>query len=338
MASHDAAGDLDAVVRSGRAAHRHRATSPSCSIPASGSRISPPARSPRSQGGIGLNLIVDNDIPKSSSIRVPQGRRRVIRAVARRVRSVGRRGRRSRTWPVRDEGLFATFADRVREVSGDAVAGPLLDDYWPRVLRRRGEARPSACDSRWRGASSRRLGRCQSRSPAERRLRDRRVPLVRVAPARPAPAVSAGPQRRPGRVSRRLIGSGASNHPVAALAAAGRVARGAVLGLAGGSAPPPARLLVRQRAREMDLRIAGEDEVLLELPAGPGPRGVLRRRALRELPARSIRLRTRALTTTMFSRFLLGDLFIHGIGGAKYDELGDEIARRYSSGSSRRAS
>jgi hypothetical protein len=31
----------------------------------------------------------------------------------------------------------------------------------------------------------------------------------------------------------------------------------------------------------------------------------------------------------MFSRYLLGDLFIHGIGGAKYDELGDEIARRY---------
>jgi len=31
----------------------------------------------------------------------------------------------------------------------------------------------------------------------------------------------------------------------------------------------------------------------------------------------------------MFARFFLGDLFIHGIGGAKYDELGDEIARRF---------
>ena len=42
-----------------------------------------------------------------------------------------------------------------------------------------------------------------------------------------------------------------------------------------------------------------------------------------------VRLRTRALTTTMFCRFMLGDLFLHGIGGAKYDELGDEIARRF---------
>ena len=56
---------------------------------------------------------------------------------------------------------------------------------------------------------------------------------------------------------------------------------------------------------------------------------MLRRRAASRPGRRSVRLRTRALTTTLFSRFLLGDLFIHGIGGAKYDELGDEIARRF---------
>lgn len=40
-------------------------------------------------------------------------------------------------------------------------------------------------------------------------------------------------------------------------------------------------------------------------------------------------IRPRALTTTMFSRMFASDLFIHGIGGAKYDQLGDEIARRF---------
>jgi hypothetical protein len=79
----------------------------------------------------------------------------------------------------------------------------------------------------------------------------------------------------------------------------------------------------------MDLRIAGEDEVLIELPLAPHREACCAVERLRELPARSVRLRTRALTTTLFSRFLLGDLFIHGIGGAKYDELGDEIARRF---------
>ena len=31
----------------------------------------------------------------------------------------------------------------------------------------------------------------------------------------------------------------------------------------------------------------------------------------------------------MFARYVLGDLFIHGIGGAKYDELGDELAKDF---------
>jgi hypothetical protein len=41
------------------------------------------------------------------------------------------------------------------------------------------------------------------------------------------------------------------------------------------------------------------------------------------------KIRTRALTTTLFSRLLLADLFIHGIGGGKYDELTDEIAKEF---------
>jgi hypothetical protein len=42
-----------------------------------------------------------------------------------------------------------------------------------------------------------------------------------------------------------------------------------------------------------------------------------------------IKLRTRALITTLAARLLLGDLFIHGIGGAKYDELTDRIIQRF---------
>jgi hypothetical protein len=40
-------------------------------------------------------------------------------------------------------------------------------------------------------------------------------------------------------------------------------------------------------------------------------------------------LRPRALVTTMYARLVLSDLFIHGIGGAKYDEVTDEIIRRF---------
>ena len=87
--------------------------------------------------------------------------------------------------------------------------------------------------------------------------------------------------------------------------------------------------MARQRGRVVDLRIAGEDRTLVSLPLTPDGEACCAVERLRELAADSIRLRTRALTTTMFARYFLGDLFIHGIGGAKYDELGDEISRRF---------
>lgn len=41
------------------------------------------------------------------------------------------------------------------------------------------------------------------------------------------------------------------------------------------------------------------------------------------------RLRPRALTLTIWARLLLADLFIHGIGGAKYDRISDRIIADY---------
>ncbi len=39
--------------------------------------------------------------------------------------------------------------------------------------------------------------------------------------------------------------------------------------------------------------------------------------------------RPRALSLTLWARVLVGDLFIHGIGGAKYDRITDDLIRRY---------
>lgn len=44
---------------------------------------------------------------------------------------------------------------------------------------------------------------------------------------------------------------------------------------------------------------------------------------------RGISIRPRALMTTLYARIFLCDLFIHGIGGAKYDELTDLIIERF---------
>ena len=43
----------------------------------------------------------------------------------------------------------------------------------------------------------------------------------------------------------------------------------------------------------------------------------------------NFKLRPRALLTTMYARLILSDLFIHGIGGAKYDQLSDQIIQSF---------
>ena len=118
------------------------------------------------------------------------------------------------------------------------------------------------------------------------------------------------------------------NHPVSALAVQGDWLE-APFWVWRRENPRRRGLLARLRHREIDLRIAGEDQILLTLPLAPDREACCAVERLRDLPAQAVRLRTRALTTTLFSRFLMSDLFIHGIGGSKYDELGDVIAGRF---------
>ncbi len=51
--------------------------------------------------------------------------------------------------------------------------------------------------------------------------------------------------------------------------------------------------------------------------------------ALAALNEGGIKIRTRALLTTLWARLGLGELFLHGIGGAKYDQLTDRLICRF---------
>jgi hypothetical protein len=51
--------------------------------------------------------------------------------------------------------------------------------------------------------------------------------------------------------------------------------------------------------------------------------------ALLAFEQEGMKLRPRALVTTMYARLVLSDLFLHGIGGAKYDHLTDLIIERF---------
>ncbi len=86
------------------------------------------------------------------------------------------------------------------------------------------------------------------------------------------------------------------------------------------------RLMVRRLGDVLGLRIDNEDLPSITLtPGNPSSPAA----AWRALEKHGWKLRSRALTTTLFARLFLGDLFVHGIGGAKYDEITDEIIRQF---------
>lgn len=52
-------------------------------------------------------------------------------------------------------------------------------------------------------------------------------------------------------------------------------------------------------------------------------------RRLKGLENKGMKIRPKAVTNTMYSRMFFSDLFIHGVGGAKYDLITDEIIRDF---------
>src|SRR3989339_40128 len=76
-----------------------------------------------------------------------------------------------------------------------------------------------------------------------------------------------------------------------------------------------------------DIKITDGAEVLVTLSKGDDVINNITR--LKTLVEAGIKIRPRAITTTMFSRLFFADVFIHGIGGAKYDTITDEIIKEF---------
>lgn len=76
------------------------------------------------------------------------------------------------------------------------------------------------------------------------------------------------------------------------------------------------------------LTLSDLETVRVELPISPDTSPAKWVDALSRMEEHSIRLRPRALVTTMLARLMIADVFVHGIGGAAYDQLTDSIVRQ----------
>ena len=278
----------------------------------------------RAHGATALNLVVDNDTVKTTALRLPTPpKRECNRPYIRSVlfdRWTGEIPYEERT--IADRELFDTFAERAGVLLRGWHYEPMLPAFWTEV-RQQAERTPI-------------LGECFA---AARRTFERawgchnlEVPLSAVCRTEPFAwfagdllaqlprfhalynSVVADYRRRHGIRSR--------NHPVPDLAADGDWLEAPLWGWRAGAARR-SRLFARPRADHLELRIGDQSRLRLST----NPRELVSN--WRALEAQGFKLRSRALTTTLYARLFLADLFIHGIGGGKYDELTDELIRRF---------
>jgi hypothetical protein len=275
--------------------------------------------------GVAVNLAIDSDTIKTASLAMPTG------SVAQpRVENVPI-DHQSAEIPyeeraIVDRDCLESFGRRAAETIAPLVSNPLVREFWPLVVERAGE-----CNN---------LGEClaQARHRQEGLWGSAtlEIPQSRVCSLPSfywfASHLLAHLPRLWEQYNRSVADFRRANHvrsmahPVPDLAADDGWLE-APFWIWSQDDPRRRRLFARQRGDEIVLSDRSGNEHALALE----PEGDVDRAAgqLHDLAARGLRLRTRALITTLFARLCLGDLFLHGIGGAKYDQVTDLVIERF---------
>jgi hypothetical protein len=276
-------------------------------------------------GGISLNLSVDTDVMGSTRIRVPTKQQSGVK-----IERVPFDTDRPRSpWEeneILDRELFGSFADRVSELLAPWDTTPLLHEYWPAAVRASQTfSRICDCFIAARAHIERQWGAGNLELPISR--------LCELEPFLWFVGHVLAQLPRFCEVHNRVLAEyravnhvRSRTHPVPELIEKdGWLEAPFWVWRRGDSVR--SRLFARQVGREV-LLSDGRDE-FARLPLSPTMDACCAVEVLRDLPQKGIRLRARALTTTLFSRLCLADLFVHGIGGAKYDEMTDRILSRF---------
>lgn len=279
----------------------------------------------RRTGGVALNLIVDNDTLSATALRAPAGTREQPRAEPLPFDAPHP----AQPWEearIVDRGLWEAFGQRVADRMQSWNITPLATQAWPAAVRRSQQTdRLADCLTAARVGVERAWG-----------LRNLELPLSRlcalppflwfvahVLAQLPAFAEQYNAVVREYRVLNRVR---SRSHPVPDLAVDGDW-REAPFWVWRAGDNQRGRLFARQAGGEIELR--DRRGVFVRLPLTPDRSADAAVEALQSLPAQGVRLRTRALTTTCFARLCLADCFVHGIGGAKYDEMTDALFARW---------
>jgi hypothetical protein len=277
-------------------------------------------------GGWAVHLVTDSDVVHETSIYVPSGTPSDPRLaavpydapssdVAHEERSIV------------DAGLWDSFSCRVEEHFAPFCADPLLRSLWPKATRAR----------RRTTNLGRSLSQARHELEGERGLSTLEIPLSKVCRDEPYLCFCAALLARAADFRamhndelaehRREFRIRSRAHPVPELAEIDGWHE-APLWVWTREDPRRRRLFARASAGNR-LEITDRHKWKAELPLSRESGGQSAVEPLAGLAERGVKIRPRALTTTMLLRLLYCDVFVHGIGGAAYDRLTDRLLERF---------
>ncbi len=285
----------------------------------------------RKLGGTAINLVVDSDRCSRTAVGVPIGT-----PAEARLESVPFDGAaEDMAWEERgivDDDTFASFGDRCCDLLLPLEPSPILRRWWPLVMERAAEShRLGLALAQARHILEARFGMETLELPVSELVR---LPTVMVftgwllAHARQLHEAYNGAlaeHRRTWRIRGRA-------RPMPDLAVrTDDTAEGPwfeVPWWIWSRDDPRRRRVFANVATAGTLLLSDMETLRVELPITPDSSPSKWVDALQRLEGHELRLRPRALLTTLVARMLVADIFVHGIGGAAYDRITDGIVHR----------
>lgn len=277
------------------------------------------------RGATAVNLVVDNDTCKQASVTVPTG---TVRQPLRTQVAFDAPAAET-PWEDRPVAALETarrFPDRVRHALGSLVSQPLLDGFWPSVMEL------IDAGANWSTA----LAQARHRREGHWGVHTLELPQSRVCQFQATRWLMAHLLAQAARFRevhnaavagfRRAHRLRSANHPFPDLEADGLWTEAPFWKWTAAD-PRRRRLFVRGQADR--LLLTDRQGWDAELCLGPAGRAAEAVEQLAAWERQGIKLRTRALTTTLVARLLLCDVFIHGLGGGEYDAVTDRVIRDF---------
>jgi len=287
----------------------------------------------REVGGTAINLVVDTDRCGPPVVGVPVGSAASAQLEPVPLDAEADQGV-AMAWEERrivDPDCFGSFGDRVCRRLEPLVAEPVLREWWPSVVERSGEAhRMGLAIAQARHALERRWGLETLELPVSELMR---LPTVMVLTG----WLLSQTRRLHDAYNealadyRREHGTRGRGRPMPDLVTMpGRDDEGTWFEVPWWiwTREDPRRRRAFAHTRPSGTVILSDMETLrVELPISAETSPSKWVDALSRLEEHEVRLRPRAVLTTLIARLLVADVFVHGIGGAAYDQITDAVVR-----------